>query len=116
MEPFSKLRPPDAVRIKVKIAQVFNYIDHVNNSYKSQCSTIAASNTISSTCSNASSINCKKFCVDPQITSYEILVDLIAQAFCIHELVKKYIKKFTFKINCFKKIFSKRFSNDLFKS
>ena len=82
MEPFSKLRPPDAVRIKVKIAQVFNY---VNNSNKPHCSTAAASNAINSTCLNASYTNCKKFCVDPKITSYEILIDLIAKAFCLHE-------------------------------
>ncbi|RNA19111.1 TBC1 domain family member 25 [Brachionus plicatilis] len=56
METFSKLRPPDAVRIKVKL---------VERDLTPRVKQV------------------KKFCVDPMVTSYDILFNLICQTFSI---------------------------------
>jgi hypothetical protein len=86
MEPFSKLRPPDAVRIKVRIVEKFDDTCSIS----SNMSTGTTATNVSSF-SKSSFKNSKKFCVDPQITSYEILTNLIAQAFGIHQLVFYFI-------------------------
>ena len=86
MDKFSKLRPPDAVRIKVKI------VSSLLNEQVADCSSTATTNESSIGSQHQhhqhldahlmSKVNeTKKFCVDPQITSYEILTNLISQAF-----------------------------------
>ncbi len=82
MEPFSKLRPPDSIRIKVRLAESHDDTCSIN----SNISTVISS---ADECTpNGYSLffkNSKKFCVDPEITSYEILLNLIAQAFGLKE-------------------------------
>ena len=82
MEPFSKLRPPDSIRIKVKMADSLDDTCSIN----SNLSTLTSSSAESTNGGyNALFKNSKKFCVDPEITRYEILLNLIAQAFGLQE-------------------------------
>jgi hypothetical protein len=81
METFSKLRPPDAVRIKVKIVEKSNVdIDNKENKCQNQTQ---LNNKQQLQQQRRQLGESKKFCVDPQITSYDILTSLIAQAFAI---------------------------------
>lgn len=108
METFSKLRPPDAVRIKVKIIEpttaavagpgiTIASTEQTKNDSKSFYLSSSCANLVAAvqdpSISNKSSpqtaaqqyriVETKKFCVDPQITSFDILYNLIAQAFNI---------------------------------
>lgn len=117
METFSKLQPPEAVRIKVKLIEKqatasckpsssSSSPKDRRTSSSSQISTISTSSCTSSASASSSSTSSsssavafnhdptsssssyrirelKKFCVDPQVTSFDVLTDLIAQAFAI---------------------------------
>ena len=114
METFSRLNPPDAVRLKVKVVEKLTNNDTGPDTYQANSiSKSSSSSNLSSTGpqqqqqhtilsnnhQNEKNINpnrhikilnqiyrvteVKKFCVDPQITSFEILTNLIAQAFGI---------------------------------
>lgn len=75
MEPFSKLRPPDAIRIKVILADGSDDTCSIDSSQTHASSFLRASHH------NLLYRHSKKFCVDPQITSYNVLYSLIGQAF-----------------------------------
>lgn len=123
METFSKLRPPEAVRIKAKIVEPLAALTSSTTSVSSQCPQqqqqqqshplvdnflsgnvdellkydndrrISSTSQVSSMSSSSSQsgalqqtfrvCDVKKFCVDPQITSFEVLSNLISQAFAI---------------------------------
>ncbi len=82
MEPFSKLRPPDSIRIKARLAESLDDTCSINSNL-STVTTSSSDGTLNGY--NAFFKNSKKFCVDPEITSYEVLLNLIAQAFGIKE-------------------------------
>lgn len=132
METFSKLNPPDAVRIKIRVVEKLelneiqhhhHHQHHHSDSYETTSNSSSSSifatvppsalhdpannraNNITIINNNNNDYNTinfnnpnkflrvgdqpyrvleiKKFCVDPQITSYDILTNLIAQAFGI---------------------------------
>lgn len=145
METFSKLRPPEAVRIKAKLIESSSNNDQETSSSRLDCdhnhnnspvhhldecveggirraSTMSSRNkdrrissasqvsTISTSSSSCTSYGggsvsssapphqtnptsdqriceLKKFCVDPQVTSFDVLRDLIAHAFAIKSYV-----------------------------
>lgn len=86
MEPFSKLRPPDAIRIKVKLADPMA-MESDTYSVNSDLSTLTTASAGSYNSSHDAwfNHNSKKFFVNPQGTSYEILSDLIRDAFFLKE-------------------------------
>jgi hypothetical protein len=88
MEPFSKLRPPDTIRIKVRLAEwamADTQSINSNLSTMTTASTSSCANNSNSSLNEAFNHNSKKFCVEPQITSYEILLDLIRDSFSLKE-------------------------------
>lgn len=108
METFSKLSPPETVRIKAKVnlillikilKNIFKFlnlhklVERLNDnislySMSSTTSGYLTSSNVSPTSSGSSRLSDSvKFCVDPQRTSFSILRSLISQAFQISQLV-----------------------------
>ncbi|CAF1017040.1 unnamed protein product, partial [Brachionus calyciflorus] len=85
METFSKLRPPDAVRIKAKLLEKKSESSDPSPGSQDLTSCDESPRTKSSIDTNYRVKQIKKFCVDPLITSYDILFNLISQAFGIKE-------------------------------
>ena len=111
MDNFSKLRPPDAIRIKVRVITAYSPKSLNDGVTTSTCRNEASESSspsfqrprsmqISSTDLNAQLntahlltvanntyqiVDAKKLFVDPQMTSYEMLSGLIVQAFDIKQ-------------------------------